>query len=275
MDVRIFDVEHGFCSYVIADNGNVMLFDCGHNSTTGFRPSNYLITDGCTGVENLVISNYDEDHLDDLPNLRSFSARLPVSVLYRNRNISPEQLRQIKRQSGAIGPGMSALLEMLETYVHGVSNPPAFPDIEFAGFGNSYPTFSDTNNLSLVSFLFYRDIRLVFPGDLEQAGWLALLAHDSFRRYLSRVNIFVASHHGRESGYCKEVFDYCYPDIVVISDGAIQYESQETTNLYRSHAQGIRWDDGRPRYVLTTRSNGVIRINETPQQLGYRITTDR
>ncbi len=275
MEVRIFDVEHGFCAYVIGDNRNVMLFDCGHNSATGFRPSSYLMTNGCTGIENLVISNYDEDHLDDLPNLRGLSTRLPVSVLYRNRNIDAEQLRQLKRQSGAIGPGVSALLEMLETYTHGVSNPPVFPGIEFARFGNSYPTFSDTNNLSLVSFLFYRNVRIMFPGDLERAGWLALLANESFRQYLSRANIFVAAHHGRKSGYCKDVFDYCNPDIVVISDEAIRYDSQETTSLYRSHAQGIPWDDGHSRYVLTTRSNGMIRISQAPDQLGYRVTTER
>ncbi len=63
MEIRIFNVEHGFCAYIIADNGNVMLIDCGHNADTGFRPSNYLVANGSTGIERFIVSNYDEDHL--------------------------------------------------------------------------------------------------------------------------------------------------------------------------------------------------------------------
>jgi len=48
---------------------NVALFDCRHDDQTGFRPSRYLMRRGVTGVEHLVISHYDQDHLSDLPNL--------------------------------------------------------------------------------------------------------------------------------------------------------------------------------------------------------------
>ena len=51
MRIHIFDVSHGFCALLVADNGNVMLFDCGHNETTGFRPSKYLTDSGCFGIE--------------------------------------------------------------------------------------------------------------------------------------------------------------------------------------------------------------------------------
>ena len=59
MKIQIFDVQHGFCAYLVADNGNVMLFDCGHNDTTGFHPSKYLLGCGCTGIERFFITNYD------------------------------------------------------------------------------------------------------------------------------------------------------------------------------------------------------------------------
>jgi beta-lactamase superfamily II metal-dependent hydrolase len=68
MEIRIFDVEHGFYAYIVADNANVMLIDCGHNSEIGFRPSSYLLVNGCYGIEELIISNYDENHLRDLLN---------------------------------------------------------------------------------------------------------------------------------------------------------------------------------------------------------------
>ncbi len=69
MEIRIFDVAHGFCAYVIADNNNVMLIDCGYNEGTGFRPSDYLVRDSCTGIKLLIVSNFDEDHVSDLPNV--------------------------------------------------------------------------------------------------------------------------------------------------------------------------------------------------------------
>ncbi len=256
MEIRIFDVAHGFCAYVIADNGNVMLIDCGHNDQTGFRPSNYLTANGCTGIERLIISNYDEDHLSDLPNIRQ---QLPIQILHRNKSITADELRSLKLRAGPIQPGMVTLLDMITTYTSDVVNPPDFPGIEIATFSNSYPTFQDTNNLSLVTFLHYRNIHIIFPGDLEKAGWRELLNQQSFVEHLRRVSLFVASHHGRESGYYAEIFDYCHPELVIISDESIQYETQETE--YQRHAGGIRWGDGH-RYVLTTRNDGMITIRQ-------------
>ena len=85
MDIGIFDVGHGFCSALFADNGNVMLVDCGANEETGFRPSRFLPAVGCGEVQVLVVSNYDEDHMRDLPGLLS-TPGLQVRYLSRNRS---------------------------------------------------------------------------------------------------------------------------------------------------------------------------------------------
>ena len=223
MKIKIFDVEHGFCSYIVADNGNVILVDCGHNNTTGFRPSSYLCQSGCTGIERFIVSNYDEDHLSDLPNLRR---RLPIGILHRNKSINLVALRELKRHGGPLGPGIESLLEMAEKYVNDVKDPPEFPQTELHIYWNDYPDFTDTNNLSLVTFLDYRDIHIIFPGDLEITGWDSLMQDSSFRERLRKTNFFIASHHGRESGYCKEVFDYCQPLLIIISDDSIQYDPQ-------------------------------------------------
>jgi beta-lactamase superfamily II metal-dependent hydrolase len=268
VEIRIFDVEHGFCAYIIADNHNVMLIDCGYNHSTGFRPSNYLPANGCSGIERLIISNYDEDHLSDLPYLRK---RIPIQILRHNKSISADELRRLKLKAGPIQPGMAELLDMMATYTTDVTNPPDFSGLELTTFYNSYPKFEDTNNLSLVTFIDYRDIHIVFPGDLEKLGWQNLLQGQSFRECLSRVNLFVASHHGRASGYCADVFDCCQPELVIISDESIQYGTQETA--YRQHCRGISWGNGR-RYVLTTRADGMITISQRHGE-GPRVNTTR
>jgi beta-lactamase superfamily II metal-dependent hydrolase len=257
MLLRIFDVAHGFCALVIADTGNIMLIDCGDNDETGFYPADYLIKSGFRGIERFFVLNLDEDHLSGLPRLRQMRDRIPVRILHKNFSITDVQLRDLKEQSASLGPGMRALLAMSGNYNQTVTSPPDFGLLSYEVFYNNYPTFEDTNNLSLVLFLDYPGLSIVFPGDLEVAGWEALLENISFRQRLSRVNVFVASHHGRESGYCDAVFAHCAPEIVVISDEEIRFDTQESVD-YAVHTKGINWTTGGVRRVLTTRSDGMI-----------------
>jgi len=257
MLLRIFDVAHGFCALAVADTGNAMLLDCGHNDRTGFYPADYLASSGLNGIDRFFVLNYDEDHLSGLPRLMQMNARLPIRILHRNCSITGQQLRLLKEQSGGLGPGIGCLLTMSGNYNQAVSKPPDLGLLSYEVFHNDYPTFDDTNNLSLVLFLDYPGLRIVFPGDLELPGWEALLQNASFRQHLSRVNVFVASHHGRESGYCEEVFEYCKPEIIVISDEEVKFDTQENVD-YQAHATGIRWSTGSTRRVLTTRSDGMI-----------------
>lgn len=259
MEIKIFDVAHGFCAYVVADNGNTMLVDCGHNNQTDFYPADYLLARNCTGIERFFVTNYDEDHLSGLPRLRAMAPRIPIRILHRNRSVTAQELRALKRQGGPLGPGISSLLDMVETYTADVVNPPEYPAVEFEAFHNDYPALTDTNNLSLVLFLHYPGLSIVFPGDLEQEGWGALLQNSRFRDHLARVNVFVASHHGRESGYLPEVFQYCRPNVIIISDESMRFDTQFVA--YQQHATGIRWNESTIRKVLSTRNDGMLTIS--------------
>jgi beta-lactamase superfamily II metal-dependent hydrolase len=266
MRLQIFDVGHGFCALLVGDNGNVALFDCGHDEF--FRPSIYLPSIAVTAVEKFVVTNFDGDHVSDLANLR---ARIPISTIWRNPTIPADTLRRLKLQGGPLTTGLAAVIDM-----HGSYNGPIVVASDFAGvtfqhFHNPYPTFTDTNNLSLVTFVDYVGLRIVIPGDLECDGWLALLRDPNFRAALAGVDIFVASHHGRESGYCKEAMALCTPGVVIISDTAIQYNTQN--DCYAQHASGLNWSDGSTRKVLTTRCDGHITISKAPGQSGYSIQT--
>lgn len=54
-----------------------------------------------------------------------------------------------------------------------------------------------------------------------------MLKNADFRQRLAEVNVFVASHHGRENGYCEEVFQYCKPE----GD-----ETAKAASMVRTHA---------------------------------------
>lgn len=257
MLLRVFDVAHGFCALAIADTGKTILIDCGHNEETGFYPADYLANSGFDGVDRFFVLNFDEDHLSGLPRLRLMQNRVPIRILHKNPSVMDWQLRKIKAETGGMGPGVESLLAMSGNYNQIVLSPPDLGLLSFEVFWNSYPQFEDTNNLSLVLFLDYPGLSIVFPGDLESAGWEALLQNVAFRQHLQRVNVFVASHHGRKNGYCEEVFAYCNPKIVVVSDEDIKFDTQEEID-YGVHAEGVPWTTGGTRRVLTTRSDGMI-----------------
>ncbi len=128
-------------------------------------------------------------------------------------------------------------------------------------FHNDYPSFTDTNNLSLLTFLDVGHTSFVLGGDLERPAWLKLLKDPHVRGLLKRVNVFVASHHGRENGYCLEVFKHCKPQLIVMSDGPIKYDTQRMASTYRQHAFGKMFNTGSGqelRKVVTTRKDGNI-----------------
>src|SRR6266704_584688 len=112
--------------------------------------------------------------------------------------------------------------------------------------------------------------RWVIPATIGVEYSLLLLEMTEFRDWLKRVDIFIASHHGRESGFCEEVFNYCSPKLVIMSD-----KSEVETSCpddYRPYVQGLLVTNAagetRKRFVLTTRTDGAIFINIDPEGRG-------
>ena len=243
----ILDVEHGFAAYATAQDGSVLLFDCGYSSTT--RPSDILYNQGVRTIRRLFISHYDEDHIGDLPRLRKY---FTIEVLTRNKSLPVPDMLKMKTP---ITSAMNEMIDMCSLYTQSVSL--QHPGIEATVFYNRYPDFTETNNLSLLVFLKVGDTSIALPGDLERPGWLALLRDPSVCRKLQDVDYFVASHHGRENGYCKEVFDYCTPKAVIFSDASISYDTQQMSGTYGQHASGVAFN-GQHRRVLTTRKDGTL-----------------
>lgn len=267
MDLRIWDVEHGACAMMIPRNGGrLAMIDSG--CTLDWRPSMHIRNAlGRDRVDYLFITNADQDHMSDLNGL--WEENITVSTLHRNRQPSAADLRRIK-EDDAGGAGLTddieRFLRIHETYNQPVSEP--FNDymggISAKSFCNGYPRFQDTNNLSLAVFFKYGGFTILFPGDLEVAGWEALLEQEAFCTELADVDILVAAHHGRENGYCEAIFDYCRPRAVVMSDKAIVHDTQYMAATYRAHVTAhypngvLVATTGRQRHVLTTRRDGHI-----------------
>ena len=258
MRFEILNVEHGFCAYAMGSDGGVLLFDCGHGETN--RPSTCLPALGITDVRRFFVTNYDEDHISDLLAVRR---NLNIEVLTRNPSMTAAQIRSLK--TPPISSAMNELLSMVESFTGSATPQQLEPEgLQVRVFHNDHPTFTDTNNLSLLTFLDVGHVSFALGGDLERPGWLKLLEKPHVQGLLKLVNVFVASHHGRESGYCREVFDYCSPVFVVMSDGPIQHDTQLMASTYAEHASGGMFNTSAGqefRKVITTRNDGNILWN--------------
>ena len=287
MRIRVWDVEHGCCVMLqpvikVGQNqevgGRLAMIDSG--SSADFKPSTYIKSLGRNKLDYLFITNADQDHMSDLKGLQDVG--ITVDTLIRNPSYSGEQIRQIKRISGPLTEDATWYANACDYFTGGT------PDIQFdQGMGgiacrcywNEYGLyagqFTDTNNLSLVVFIKYANFKMLFPGDLEKAGWLALLQRADFRAELSGTDVLMASHHGRQSGYCEDIFKYFAPACVVISDKPIMYATQQMVPDYRKviRAQGVRVRTTmKDRHVLTTRRDGWIEFDVDNQN--YTIETE-
>lgn len=263
MILDIIDVEHGACALITTSNNKRVMIDCGHNATKRWYPGDALLAAGIFELDRLFITNYDEDHVSGYPNLMD---KINVKALSRNSKVSPGIIRYLKSEDG-MGAGIDLLVDTIEhTFTGGplAANDLDYGDVDFKVFSNAYGSkpvgFDDENNLSLVVFVTCGSHRIIFPGDMEKEGWLALLKNPDFVEMLRGVTLFVASHHGRQNGYCEEVFRICKNiELVIISDQAKQFQTQEFVHLYRQHACGISYE-GNQRYVLTTRNDGSMKF---------------
>lgn len=275
MRIRVWDVEHGCCAMVqhvskVGLNqevgGRMAMIDSG--SSADFKPSTYLKSLGRNKLDYLFITNADQDHMSDLKGLED--AGIEVVTMLRNPSYTGEQIRQIKLMSGPLTADATWYVNALGEFTDTVDAPfnTSMGGITYTAFYNTYGSgvgqFKDTNNLSFAIFIKYNGFKMLFPGDLEKAGWTALVQRADFRSELAGTDVLMASHHGRESGYCEDIFKYFTPSCVVVSDKPIAHATQQMVPDYRRviRANGVKVRTTlKQRHVLTTRRDGWIQFD--------------
>ncbi|WP_260444560.1 ComEC/Rec2 family competence protein [Burkholderia sp. Bp8986] len=251
------------------------MIDAGNSKA--WSPSTFIrYVLGRTMLDYLFITNADQDHMSDLRGLGL--AGVTVDTLIRNTSYTGTTMRAIKLGGGPLTGDAEWYVGACDSFNVPTTSPfnQCMNGITCATFSNAFPRFIDTNNLSLVVFIRYGGVTFLFPGDIERDGWLALLERPDFRAWLGTVDVLMASHHGRENGFCKEVFEICRPQAVVISDKGIVHDTQLTVPDYRAVVR----DEGvivrttmKRRHVLTTRRDGTIQF-ETDDSGRFFIDTE-
>jgi beta-lactamase superfamily II metal-dependent hydrolase len=125
------------------------------------------------------------------------------------------------------------------------------------------------NNSSILQYIKYKGVSILFAGDLEKAGWKWLAENDKkFVETMKQgLDILIAPHHGHKSGFPKELFDLTgNVKVVIHSKGSeANKDGTDVASQYTHYADGITYKalsdkNHYSAFVLTTRSNGNIFI---------------
>lgn len=272
-EIFIFDVELGQCAFIYPRTQPQygMLVDVG--SSQNFDPINFLVQASRLHVENsrltlgnLTLTNYDHDHFSGLPNL--LQRGIHVKTVNFAKNLSATEICAMKEVETE---ALKNLKYIKETYIHPAPyHQPPYTIETFHLEKNDLEGEVDTNNLSQLVVVTSPPISICFPGDLEKKAWEILLKRQDVQQGLLKVNILVAPHHGRYNGYHPDIFKYCSPECIIISDKSIVHDTQEgMASVYSNHVVGdgvtLNGDSANKKKVLTTRKHGHILIQYNPE----------
>ncbi len=265
LDIKIFNVDQGFCAALSTIDHHTILIDFGYSTRSGFNPSQHLLQQRCTSLDCLIVPAYGEEHLAGLSDFlrQTLIDGLAVHFLVANPSLAADRYHELDVANQRFS---NVLTADQNSRCPKVSQSMKIHGIDFSFFWNNYPNSQNAHNLSLVTFVSYRDIHIVFPSDLETEGWRELLKDAEFCKRLRQVNMFVAANHGREESYCPEVFDYCSPEIIIISNELNQQVSPNMLNQYRKHAKGCS-ESVCDQKLLTTYDDGTITISKCLDRL--------
>ena len=266
----LWDVGHGVSIWIRTPNGFDHWIDLGR--TQDFSPSEYVGRSyGVSDIDYLVVSHPDADHLEDLPQFKATFG--DPRVLSRNKSLPPAEMFgqrafQYQRDYADLHNRFTAAIPRERSPI----NPDHNGGVRYAIHSLDYGTcVNDStlrggatvegNNTSLVVMLLYEGVLFVCPGDIEPLGWRELWQRQaaSYRALIddAQYRFLVAPHHGRKSGYCKDMMDAIQPHATFISD---VWGDSETHRAFRDDPLGIQLQSGETVKYYTTKRAGRVRV---------------
>lgn len=235
MLVSVLDVGQGQ-SVVVRVEEKVALVDCGgfDHENAGDTAADYLLARGVKHIDLLVLSHYDEDHINGVTQLMRRVAldRIVLPPMTEDDPLYDDFL--LRLQTG------DTQVEMIQEDV--------IVSIDKGKTITVYPpmvTRPKGNQKSLTVLATAGENDVLITGDMDQAVEERLLA----RRNLPDVELMVAGHHGSNDSNSERLLNRVKPEVVVISAGdqnRYGHPGQETlerfdrigAEVYRTDQQG-------------------------------------
>jgi len=217
-------------------------------------------------IDLLIVTHPHGDHIDEIGLLSQLCFQ--VRQLSRPQWLTEQevyaanQLADYTKVANYLGMNSTFSQPILDG--QRVGDAPVSGGVSVEVFTSSTCGRSNINNHSLAVGVGYAGFNIMVGGDNEPPSWRCLLENPAFVDAARYTDLFVASHHGRFSGYCADLFEIMKPKLCLISDG--RQQDTDATDRYSRHATGfsVRPRNGGPhqqRYAVTTRTDGFIDIN--------------
>jgi len=268
LTIVIWDVQHGSATYIRTPTPKHIVCDLGIGSYVSndrsFSPLLHLKHKyDVTQLDEVIITHPHCDHLDDIVHFDTLDPR----VLHRPNHLTNEEVWA--GNQNADPDTINKYLEVNDRYNRPVSDEdnPNLPNnnggVNFQFFVSKDCSRSNLNNHSVVTIISYEDCKVLLPGDNEPPSWHELLDMEDFVEAIKGMDVLVAPHHGRESGFRSDLFSYFKPKLTVISDG--RFCDSSATSRYSQVTQGwtVHRRNGQDtqRKCVTTRADGVVKID--------------
>ena len=201
MQVSVLDVGQGQ-SILLKSDDAYYLVDCGSNDadSAADTAANYLLSQGITHLDGLILTHYDKDHAGGT---RQLLSSIPAEKIYM-----PDS-QDTNDQRAVIEADFAEQVELIsDTRKLNISG----GEITFYPFNSAV-----SDNESSMCVLFQREnCAILITGDRSSQGERMLLAEAE----LPYVDILVVGHHGSRTATSFELLQATQPSVAVISVGA-------------------------------------------------------
>jgi competence protein ComEC len=265
--LRLWDVQVGNAAYIKTPNGKHIVQDLGigafETGLASFSPLFFLKNRmNVNQLDEVIITHPHGDHIRDIMNFDTLNPQ----ILSRPKHLTQKEIisgnrpedRALVDKYLEISNRYNEDIDSHESPLHVQNNGGAIIQVFM-------PTLSNNSNInyhSSVTIIEYATSKVILPGDNDRESWQELLGQKRFKEAIDGADVLVASHHGLEAGFCKELFDVIHPKLVVISNGRFN----DTSALQRYNQVASGWEVHK-RYggivekkCLTTRNDGNIEI---------------
>jgi competence protein ComEC len=262
----VWDVGHGSSISIKAPNGKTAMLDLGANTETEFSPIEFTKTIwNLERLDFLTISHPHVDHIRDILNLGLLDLQVFTGRTVPSEQLFKEQIAENDREL------LKAYSELSGRFVGPVSSD---QDPRIGSWGDiayfrhylveDADWETEPNNTSIVTFYRIGTFTMLYPGDMESRGWSELLKKKDFVSDLKTTCFLVASHHGREKGFSKEILDIAEPLLTIVSDS--WFKDTSVTAWYSDLSYGFEVKNDNTgkkeqRKVISTRADGRIIID--------------
>lgn len=203
LEVHFLDVGHGDATLIICGE-HAMMIDCG-DSAQGAMLQEYLADHHVSGLDYLVLTHPDKDHIGSAPAvLTKFSVGQVFQSTYEKGSGEEERLQQILEQQkiDAVTPEVGAEYQLGEAW---------FTILAPNG------VYEESNDSSIALMLHFGENTFLFTGDAEKEAEEDMVENSEKPGLSLKADVYQAGHHGDKSSSKKKFLRAVSPEYAVIS----------------------------------------------------------